>query len=228
MYFFSHLILLVSAIGTQAAAILPADNSASMQFAKREPSPIAHQDANLGGKFMKRMVNHLNVRDGADFEGLMGDAVDVIKRSINQDTLDEMKSVGLQAREYLESTDAETISNNLMTATEQFLNLGDGPVMKILGFVFGLLREAQIVDDIVKIVEKVTRVIVNKLFSIGSGSSGSLGGSKAPAAEESAPDTDSKAPAADTKAPASDSKAPAADAGSEAEPAADAAGGEDA
>jgi hypothetical protein len=222
MLFFTPLVLLTSAIGIQAAS--PASSvEAEMQFGKRQPlsqRPIMTSEKrspqmDTHGAFMKRMANN-------DWEGLIEDAVDMVKRSMDTETYNELENVVLQTRENLSDNDLTTLTNNLQTATELFLN-GDGLVIKIVGFVFGLLREAKIVDDIVKIAGKVTRVIVNKLFSIGSGSSGS---SKAPAADSKAEAADSKSdeessdskvdPKADSKAKAGDAKADEAKSGDDA------------
>jgi hypothetical protein len=220
MFIFSPLILLASALGTQAASILPTDKSTPVEFiSKREPvflaqhkrsSPVKdiltsvmhsvkrslsemdgghHQEGNLGGQLVKRMMSHLSARDGrAPLESFVGEAVDLVKRSMDETTLNELHDAAEYTQEYLKSDDVvKNLDQGLKFAT-QFMLRGDGLLMKALGFVFGLLREAHIIEDIVKIVTKVTRVIVSRLFQIGSSSRSQSGyvGSKAPASASAA------------------------------------------
>jgi hypothetical protein len=220
MIFFTHAILLVSAIGAQAGPILPSAPGFASQLNKREihiqkRSPgqdmfdsVVHtvkrslseienpEDGNLGGHLIKRMITHLATRNEHNLgSALVDDLASIVKRS------DELSTVINSLAEY---------SGDISKDGKQVVNaLFENGVPKILQIVLEILKESDIISDIMAIVSKVTKAVVQRVFNLGKEKP--TVGSKAESPSSPAtpkPETPSEKP--DTAAtPQTSSKAPA-------------------
>ena len=214
MIFFTHVLLLVSVIGAQANPILPMAPESTSKLHQRAIHPLKRspgedifnmvlntvkrslseiespQEGNVGGHLMKRMVTHFVTRNEHDLGStLVDELTSIIKRS------DELTTAINSLAEYTGdfSKDRKQVVNALF----------ENGAPKILKVVLEILQESDIIKDIMAIVSKVTKAVVQRIFSLGKDKPAV--GSKAEVSVPSKPETPSTA-----------SKAPASNAGKEA------------
>jgi hypothetical protein len=162
MMFFVPLLILASVFSIQADPILPRNSGSQSFMDKREVifskrSPVQQVLATVV-ETVKRSIAEI---DGHQEEAFS----DVFKRAEKAPT---------------------TIVNDLEALSKMFGDNGPG-LPKILSIVLEILQEADIIKDIMAIVSKVTKAVVQRVFSLGKDKSSS----KASAADSTSKGADS-------------------------------------